>query len=70
MAHHLASWNLVKIGSGDGLPPDGCQAITLTIADLLSFEPLETVKFNLNSIVLFEENVFENTVCKISTFLF
>ena len=40
--HHIASRNLVNIGSGNGLVPIWHQGITWISADLLSIGPLET----------------------------
>ena len=40
--HGILSVNWVNIGSGNGLSPVLCQAITWTSADLLSIESLGT----------------------------
>ena len=48
-----ASENLVIIGSGNGLAPIWCQAITFTNDDLSSVEPLQRkctlIKFKYNN---------------------
>ena len=68
----MASMNIVVISSGSGLWPVLCQAMTWTSTELLSVGPIETnfieiaIKIQTFS---FQENAFENVVCKISIIL-
>ena len=62
---YLRLWTGSSLGSGNGLAPSWCQAITWTNADLLAIICFE-INFNwiwikiVNKITFIEENVFEN----------
>ena len=57
---------MVNIGSGNGLPPGGCQAISWTSVD---FGPLEQTCMKFDTNIFIKENAFEN-VFKMSAILF
>ena len=67
------SMNWVMIGSGNGLLPIQCQAITWTKVHILSIGPLEKKiqwNCNQNTKIFIEEIVIENVVCKMVAILF
>ena len=67
-----APLNWVSIGSGNGLSPVWCQAITWTNADFLSTGPLGTnfseIQIKMQNLLI-NENAFENVVCKMVAIL-
>ena len=62
----MPSMNWISIGSGNGLSPLRCQAITWTNAGLLSIGLLGTnfSEKNRNSVIFIQENTFEIIVCQ------
>ena len=69
----MVSVILVKIGSGNGLSPGQCPAITKTNIYILSVNWALKNKFQWNfsqCTIFFEENAFENVAWEMSVILY
>ena len=65
--------NEVSSGSGNGLSPVKCQAITWTNADLLLIELSGTnfseIQIKIEDFSFIKKNAFENVVCEMTAIL-